>query len=122
MRLREGPLLFASFTDSSARKDMRGLRFLGQDGHLFTGYGLFAALSFNEGASWPVRKLLAPTAAGIYQGGAWTQNFQADATHAEPRGYLAAVQSPDRVIHLISSALHYRFNLAWLLEPNEPPT
>lgn len=39
-----------------------------------------------------------------------------DATHAEPRGYLAATQSPDKVIHLVSSRLHYRFNLAGLME------
>ncbi|MBM3493037.1 MAG: hypothetical protein FJX72_01750 [Armatimonadetes bacterium] len=29
-------------------------------------------------------------------------------------GYLAATQTPDGVIHLISSRLHYRFNLGWL--------
>jgi formylglycine-generating enzyme required for sulfatase activity len=122
MRLREGPLLFVSFTDrSDCNGEPAGLRFLGSDGHLFTGYGLFAALSFDEGKTWPARKLLVPPAGGTYDGGAWTRSFQADSTHAEPRGYMAATQSPDRIIHLISSALHYRFNLAWLLEPNDPP-
>ena len=33
-----------------------------------------------------------------------------------PAGYLAITQTPDGVIHLISSRLHYRFNLAWLKE------
>ena len=37
-----------------------------------------------------------------------------DDTHAETAGYLAATQTPDGIIHLISSRLHYRFNLAWL--------
>jgi formylglycine-generating enzyme required for sulfatase activity len=37
-----------------------------------------------------------------------------DATHAEPRGYLAATRTPDGVVHLLSSALHYRFTLEWL--------
>jgi hypothetical protein len=37
-----------------------------------------------------------------------------DAAHAEPKGYLAATQTPDNVIHLISSNLYYRFNIAWL--------
>ena len=32
----------------------------------------------------------------------------------EPAGYLAATQTPDGTIHLLSSRLHYRFNLAWL--------
>ena len=40
-----------------------------------------------------------------------------DDTHAEPRGYLSACQTPDGVIHLISSGLHYAFNLTWLKTP-----
>ena len=39
-----------------------------------------------------------------------------DAGHAEPKGYFACTQTPDGVIHLISSRLHYRFNLAWILD------
>lgn len=49
-----------------------------------------------------------------YDGGAWTDEFTLDATHAEPRGYLAATRTPDGVVHLLSSALHYRFTLEWL--------
>jgi hypothetical protein len=40
-----------------------------------------------------------------------------DSSHAEPKGYLAATQTPDGSIHLVSSALHYTFNLAWLKTP-----
>ena len=47
-------------------------------------------------------------------GGAWTGDFKMDATHAEPKGYFACTQTPDGVIHLISSRLHYRFNLSWI--------
>ena len=47
-------------------------------------------------------------------GGAFTGYFMMDSTHAEPKGYLAMTQSPDGVIHLLSSAIHYRFNLEWL--------
>ncbi|HCZ02599.1 MAG TPA: hypothetical protein DHV39_04180, partial [Verrucomicrobiales bacterium] len=54
--------------------------------------------------------------AGDWNGGAWTQEFTATPTRAEHAGYLAATQTPDNVIHLISSRLHYRFNLPWLLE------
>jgi sulfatase modifying factor 1 len=40
-----------------------------------------------------------------------------DANNAEHMGYLAGVQTPDSMFHLISSALHYQFNLAWLKAP-----
>jgi hypothetical protein len=49
-------------------------------------------------------------------GGGNTHEFVMDDTHAESAGYLAATQTPDGVVHLISSRLHYRFNLAWLEE------
>jgi formylglycine-generating enzyme required for sulfatase activity len=115
VRLAEGPLLLVSFTDARRR---RGMPFTDAEGREFTGYGMFAALSFDEGTTWPVRKLL--TAGGrrrVVDGGGNTGRFAMDATHAEPAGYLAATQTPDRVIHLISSRLHYRFNLAWLQSP-----
>lgn len=121
MRLREGPLLFVSFTDSSdKRNDPRwpsvdGMEFKDALGVAFRGYGLFAALSFDEGETWPVRGLITPGhEVKELDGGAWTRNFVLDAAHAEPMGYMAATQSPDGIIHLISSALHYRFNLAWI--------
>ena len=47
-------------------------------------------------------------------GGAWTGFFDMDSTHAEPRGYLAGTQTPDGTIHILSSRLHYRFNLKWV--------
>lgn len=123
MRLNEGPLLLCSFTDNS--RDLKspvGMRFTDRTGREFTGFGAFAAVSYDDGASWPVRKLITHGGqAQSYDGGAWTGTFTMDATHAEPKGYLAATQAPDGVIHLISSALHYRFNLAWLKEPAPPP-
>ena len=47
-------------------------------------------------------------------GGAWTQFFEMDEGHAEPRGYLAGTQTPDNMIHLITSRFYYKFNLAWV--------
>ena len=76
--------------------------------------GMFAALSYDEGETWPVRKLLTDGSGRTYDGGAWTGSFTMDPGHAEPKGYLACTQTPDGVIHLLSSRLHYRFNLAWL--------
>ena len=54
---------------------------------------------------------------GIYRflnGGSWTQFFEMDENHAEPRGYLAGRLTPDNMIHLITSRFYYKFNLAWL--------
>lgn len=51
---------------------------------------------------------------GLWDGGAWTGFFETDADRAEPRGYLTMTQSPDGIIHLLSSKNHYRFNLKWL--------
>ena len=113
MRLAEGPLMLVSFTDHPMRTPVedRGLDFNGGKG-----YGMFVALSYDDGKSWPVRKLMTDGVERMLDGGAWTRGFVMDATHAEPRGYLAGVQTPDGTIHIISSRLHYRFNLAWVLE------
>ncbi|MHC4574118.1 MAG: SUMF1/EgtB/PvdO family nonheme iron enzyme [Planctomycetota bacterium] len=130
LRLREGPILHVTFTDTADYEpvilDKPRPRTLSQKGILIKDasgrehrvHGMFAAVSFDEGKTWPVRKLL--TAGGPprkLNGQAWTQDFIMDDTHAEPLGYLAVTQSPDNVIHLISSGLHYRFNLAWLRQP-----
>lgn len=114
-RLDEGPLLFVSFTNDP-EKDAKDLRFKGRSGTTYEGFGLYAALSYDEGKTWPVKKLLTNGKTGYWYGGAWTGYFKMDYTHAEPKGYLAATQTPDHMIHLISSAIYYEFNLDWLLE------
>lgn len=122
-RLNEGPLLLIAFTDHPDRTPEadRGMTFTRADGSEFTGRGMYAALSFDDGKTWPVKKLLTDGRQRDLTGGAWTGSFTMDATHAEPLGYLAATQSPDGTIHLLSSRLHYRFNLPWLLQPAEQP-
>lgn len=116
-RLNEGPLLLISFTDHPQRTPRagRGMEFTDGAGNSFIGYGLYAALSFDEGKTWPVKRLITDSEKRFFDGGAWTGFFESDSSHAEPRGYMAATQTPDGVIHLLSSRLHYRFNLAWLL-------
>ena len=113
MRLKEGPIMLVSFTDHPQRtpEKERGLMFNGS-----IGYGMYVALSFDEGRTWPVRKLMTDGTERMLDGGAWTKQFIMDAGHAEPRGYLAGVQSPDGTIHILSSRLHYRFNLEWILK------
>jgi formylglycine-generating enzyme required for sulfatase activity len=110
MRLKEGPIFLATFTDSMVIKDAAGVN--------RTVSGLFGTLSFDDGETWPIRRLITDDGPGRkLNGGAWTREFIMDYNHAEPKGYMSVCQTADGVIQLISSALHYSFNLAWLKEP-----
>ena len=97
----------------------RGMDFERADGTTYKGYGMYAALSYDEGKTWPVRRLLTDGKARLLEGGAWTGNFVMNETEAEPMGYLAGTQAPDGTIHLVSSRMHYRFNLPWLEQKPE---
>lgn len=119
LRLAEGPLLLVSFTNHPTRTPASERGMVMSDGT--KGYGLYAALSYDEGKTWPIRKLLTDGHERTLNGGAWTQYFRMDATHAEPRGYMAATQSPDGLIHLLSSRIHYAFNLQWLQQGTSAP-
>lgn len=116
IRLKEGPILLVSFTHHPLRvpKEEDRMRI---DGELCS--GVFAALSYDEGESWLVVKLISDGAYRFLDGGAWTGFFEMDAVRSEPRGYFAVTQSPDGMIHLLSSRNHYRFNLKWLEQPNK---
>jgi len=110
MRLKEGPLFLATFTDKMTTTDASGRE--------RTVSGLFGTLSFDDGRTWPVRRLI--TDGGPKRklnGGAWTGEFVMGPDSAEPKGYMSVCQTPDGVINLISSALHYQFNVAWLKAP-----
>ena len=114
MRLREGPLLLCSFTDLSANsKKPKGMDFPCEGGTLH-GAGLFAALSFDDGKTWSHRRLITPGGAARTVSGIDRGQFTLSATGAEPQGYLAATQTRDGRVQLISSKNHYVFNLEWL--------
>ena len=109
-RLMEGPILLVSFTNPNT-----GMKLEDSAGKELRLFGMFAALSFDEGKTWPVKKLLTEGGpAREIDGGGNTGKFIMDPTHAEPKGYLAAKQTPDGLIHLITSKQYYVFNLAWL--------
>lgn len=97
MRLKEGPIFLASFGES----------------------GLYAAVSFDEGVTWPMRRLVTDDGPARQVPGIDGHLFTMSRTQAEPKGYLSVCQGLDGVIHLISSRQHYAFNLAWLKTP--PP-
>lgn len=119
LRLEEGPLLLVSFSDvwKPNPGDIRPIRLRDADGNEGEGRGMFAALSFDDGKTWPIKKLVTPGGPRREVTGGGTGKFILDATHAEPAGYLSITQGANGVIHLISSALHYEFNLAWLKAP-----
>ena len=114
IRLHEGPILLCSYTDQWKNwKERKGLTFNSVNGG-FTGYGLFAAVSNDDGKTWPYRRLITP--GGKERGWNTTDNvpFTISDTMAEPTGYLSVTQTRDGRIQLITSKNHYVFNLAWL--------
>ena len=92
IRLQEGPIMMATFMSN----------------------GMTIFLSEDEGETWSSGKLLTDGKTRTLDGGAFTGSFTMDATHAEPKGYFCCTQTPDGTIHLLSSRIHYRFNLAWI--------
>ena len=119
LRLREGPLMLASFTDQTGfGKRPRGLSITDAAGNERTVFGIFAAISLDEGETWPTGRLVTDDRpAHEVDGGSPERDFTMSPERSEMRGYLAATQTPDGVIHLLSSAQHYEFNLAWLKTP-----
>ncbi|MBX7207239.1 MAG: SUMF1/EgtB/PvdO family nonheme iron enzyme [Verrucomicrobiaceae bacterium] len=106
LRLKEGPIVLCSFTDQARTpKDQRqGLTFKSTDGD-YTGTGLYTAVSYDEGKTWPDRRLIAPEGK----------------TTADINGYLAITQTRDGRVQLITSKDHYVFNLAWIKQlPTKP--
>jgi len=110
-RLADGTLFFASF----ARNDMPLTDAAGKTRKV---RGLFGALSFDNGRTWPVKRLITDDGpARKVDGGGNTGDFTLSPTTAEHAGYMACTVSPDGVIQLISSKQHYAFNTKWLKTP-----
>ena len=99
LRLKEGPIVLCSFTDQARtpKNERIGLTFKSVGGD-YTGIGLYATVSYDEGKTWPHRRLIAPKGK----------------TTADIGGYLAITQTRDGRIQLITSKNHYAFNLAWI--------
>jgi hypothetical protein len=94
----EVPLAGLSFDQARTPfKERQGLTFKSTSGN-YTGIGLYAAVSYDEGKTWPNRRLIAPEGK----------------TTADINGYLAVTQTRDGRIQLITSKDHYAFNLAWI--------
>ena len=114
VRLKEGPILLCSYTDQLQNwKSRKGLAFKSTVGD-YTGYGLFAAVSYDEGKTWPDRRLITPGGPAHDVSTINRGTFTLSDTMAEPQGYLAITQTRDGNIQLLTSRNHYVFNLAWI--------
>ena len=114
LRLQEGPLFLASFTGD--RREPTPIPLVDASGNERLVTGLFGALSNDDGETWEYTRLITDDGEDrdieTMDGRLFTMGLNS----AEPGGYLAVCQGQNGVIHLISSRLHYRFNLAWLRE------
>jgi len=117
LKLKQGPLFLASFAN-----DKETIMITDASGKKRTVEGLFGAISYDEGKTWPVKRLITDDGPGRICKSTDGREFTLSFKNAERKGYLAGTQSPDGVIHLISSWNHYAFNLKWLetLPPAEP--
>ncbi len=121
MRLKEGPLFLASFAgpDDEGRP-VQPVMVTDLSGKKRQVFGLFAALSYDDGRTWPTIRLVTDDGPARELG---TTNgrtkFTMSRSTAEPRGYLSVCQAKNGVIHLISSWNHYAFNTKWIETP--PP-
>jgi len=81
-------------------------------------YGTFAAVSWDEGKTWPTKRVLSDVRSGSRSltMAPWDQTFTLDATHGQPFSYWAATQTPDGIVHLSDGRLLYAFNLTWLVQ------
>jgi hypothetical protein len=79
--------------------------------------GLYAAISYDDGRSWPHIRLVTDDGPARKARTTDSREFTLSKTSAEPRGYLSVCQARNGLIHLISSWNHYSFNLQWLQTP-----
>jgi formylglycine-generating enzyme required for sulfatase activity len=110
LKLRTGELFLTSFSNEKGR----GIFISDVTGKKREVCGLYAALSLDDGKTWPYKRLVTDDGPArtieCTDGAAVTMS----ARSSEYRGYLSACQSLDGLIHIISSRNHYTFNLKWL--------
>ena len=115
LRLNEGPIMMLGF----ANEPMPIIDVSNGTRHVT---GLYAAISYDEGETWPNRRLLSDDGKGRKEECLDGKTFVMSYKTAEPNGYMSARQSKDGLIHIISSRNYYRINAKWLsTRPPVPP-
>lgn len=102
-------LLISMANDSITANDANGIRRYIS--------GTFAALSWDEGKTWPLKRVLSNVKSGsaLYNSAPWDKKITLDSSRGQQEAYWAATQSPDGIIYLSDSRLMYSFNLGWLI-------
>ncbi len=108
------PLLFSGFANV-------GITGKNAEGKIDTIQGLYAAISFDEGKTWPekYRRVISDVNGSeekIITTAPWQRDNILSRTKGQEIGYMSAVQTPDGLIYITDGKIVYTFNLAWLLE------
>jgi formylglycine-generating enzyme required for sulfatase activity len=108
------PILFVGFSNS-------GFQAKDATGKIDNIEGLFVALSFDEGKTWPTeyRRVVSDiTGSEIkeIEVAPWQKKNKISKVKGIGIGYMSVTQSPDGMIYLSDGKLVYSFNLAWIIE------
>ena len=110
LKLKQGPLFMASFANT-------GIEITDITGKKRKVRGLYAALSKDNGKTWPHVRLVSHDGPPQIVQGTDGGLFILSERNSEYRGYMATCQGLDAIVHLISSRQYYAFNLKWLETP-----
>lgn len=134
-RLASGNLMLVSFTgkrDNNTYDENNNVIDFGQDMDSYQGnclklidekgeaheyYGVYAAISEDNGRTWPYKRILSDIddeTVRILNGYGNTKEFKMTQYMAEPKGYMTGIQTTDGMFHVLSSAFEYQFNEAWV--------
>jgi formylglycine-generating enzyme required for sulfatase activity/lysophospholipase L1-like esterase len=113
LKLRQGPLFFASFAD-------KGIMITDSSGKQRQVRGLYTAISTDGGETWPHKRIVSDDGPGVAVESTNGGLFLMSQSNAEHKGYMSVCQSLDGLVHLITSMEHYTFNLKWLMTPAPP--
>lgn len=108
------PILFVSFANN-------GILAKDGEGKQNEVTGLFAAVSFDQGKTWPAiyRKVISDLKGNeqlTIEIAPWQHKNTLTRIKGQEEGYMSGTQTPDGLIYLTDGKIVYLFNLAWVLE------
>jgi formylglycine-generating enzyme required for sulfatase activity len=108
IKLQEGPLLMCAFANGQPPVYVTDV-----SGKKREVSGIFAALSYDGGQTWPDIRLITDDGPDREFISTDRSVFTMGLNSAEPKGYFSICQAKNGLIHLISSKNLYTFNLKW---------
>jgi len=110
----ETPILFTGFANDSIRAK-------NANGEMDYIHGLYAAMSFDGGKTWPenFRRVVSQVKGNNEEEitvAPWQRKNKLTNVHGQKEGYMSVTQTPDGKIFLTDGKIVYTFNLAWLTE------